>query len=389
MKRFTKSILSLTVTATLIHCGDALRAESAAGNQTPANLVPERLPLVQRATHLIGLAIHDRRNHEIGRIDDLVINLGSGQVLGAMAAPAHIYGDFHVFIPAGSFASAGGDQAILGGERTNLTAEPCVTREAADSPDFSKKIAETYTRFGATPIWKEQDCPRGFTRFSRLSGFKIRNRAHESLGQAADLMVDLAAARIVFLVASLDGAGHNYYAAPPSALSLDPDDSALLLAVDKAALARVAQNGDFIWAQMDNPNWVAATCHLYGQDPGFALTAPAPVSTAASENLFPKIEGSSTTIRIVKPATFSDAELARNIMAAIVHEGLEAPFAKNQVQVTTARAGLPCAARPPARTRRPGCAPSPKKWLVPPTWMTKSKSRNSRPRPAGGTSRAL
>ena len=106
MKRFTKNILSLTVTATLIHCGDTLRAESAAGNQTPANLVPERLPLVQRATHLIGLAIHDRQNHEIGRIDDLVINLGSGQVLGALAAPAHIYGDFHVFIPAGSFASA-------------------------------------------------------------------------------------------------------------------------------------------------------------------------------------------------------------------------------------------------------------------------------------------
>ena len=310
-------------------------AESSAGLHEPAAAVPERLAFVQRATHLIALPIHDRQDHEVGRIEDFVINLGSGQILGVLAAPPHIYGDFRVFIPAASFVSAGDDRAVLTGDRTNLLAEPCVSREVFESPDFSKKIVEAYTRFGATSVWKDQDGPRGFIKFSQVSGFKIRNRSQENLGQAADLILDLPAGRIVFLVASLDTAGHSFYAVPPSALDLDPQDSTLVLSADKAPLAKAAQSSNFIWAQMNNPNWATATYRLYGQEPGI-IAPPQPDSApVVSENLFPKIEGSSMTVRIVKPPTYSDSELTRKIMAAIVNEAVGASLTENKVQVTT------------------------------------------------------
>jgi uncharacterized protein YrrD len=315
-------------------------AEPAATDQNATALAPERLAFVQRATQLTGLPIRDRQNIEIGRIDDLVLDLGAGQVLGVLAAPVHIYGDYHVFIPAAAFSSATSDRAILNSDRTNFTAEPCITRDVSDSPDFAKKIAEAYTRFGAAPIWKEQDGPHGFTRFTKVAGLKMRNRSQENLGQAADLIVDLPSGRIVFLVASLDATGHSFYAVPPSALNLDPQDSALVLNADKASLAKAAQSGDFIWAQMSNPNWAAAMYRLHGQQPGFAAQPPPQAATTpntSSENLFQKIEGDTTTVRIAHPPNYSDDELTRTVSAAIANESIGASPADNRIQVTTAQ----------------------------------------------------
>jgi uncharacterized protein YrrD len=337
MKRLAK-LPWLLLLATILHLSCFAEPEPSA--QKPAAIAPERLAFVQRATQLTGLPIRDRQNNEIGRIDDLVLDLGAGQVLGVLAAPAHVYGDYHVFIPAAAFSSATSDRAILNSDRTNFTAEPCITRDVSGSPDFSKKIAETYARFGAEPMWKDQDGPHGFTKFSKVAGLKMRNRAQESLGQAADLIVDLPSGRIVFLVASLDSARPSFYAAPPSAIELDPQDSTLVVNADKASLAKAAQSGDFIWAQMNNPNWAAAMYRLYGQPSGFAAQPspqPAAAPNTSSENLFPKIEGDSTTIRMTHPPNYSDDELTRTVSAAIANESVGASPVDSRIQVTTAQ----------------------------------------------------
>ena len=315
-------------------------AEPAATDEKPTAFAPERLAFVQRATQMTDLPIRDRQNNDIGRIDDLVLDLGAGQVLGVLAAPAHIYGDYHVFIPAAAFSSATSDRAILNSDRTNFTAEPCITRDVSDSPDFSKRIAEAYTGFGAAPIWKDQDGPRGFTKFSKVAGLKMRNRSQENLGRAADMIVDLPSGRIVFLVASFDSVQPGFYAAPPRAIELDPQDSALVVNADRASLAKAAQSGDFIWAQMNNPNWAAATYRVYGQQPRFAAQPPPQPAAAAntsSENLFPKIEGDSTTVRITHPPNYSDDELTRNVSAAIANESIGASLADSRIQVNTAQ----------------------------------------------------
>jgi sporulation protein YlmC with PRC-barrel domain len=299
-------------------------AATAPSNPVPLGSMTDRLQQSQRFSRLLGRAVVDRDGRKLGRIDDLVVDPAAGQVFCVRVAPAEVYGDFHVLVPARSFTAAGAEfGAALGGGQTNLMSAPQVPNEMTNADALAKAVKASYAYFGETAPWDEKGTSPSLIRCSGLIGMPVRNTVAGDLGAVRDLTVDLPGGRIFFIAASLDGTDAGLYAVPPGVVSLDREKGALVLDAARAKIAFAAQQGGYIWEQMLNPAWAAATYRLYGQEPEFGSATAAVGAGTESENLFPKIAGSDVTVRIVKPAPESDAQITRDIVAEAALEKLD------------------------------------------------------------------
>jgi sporulation protein YlmC with PRC-barrel domain len=302
----------------------------------------DRLQQSQRFSRLLGRAVVDRDGRKLGRIDDLVVDPASGRVFCLRVAPAGVYGDFHVLVPSPSFTAARAEfGAALGGNQTNLMSAPQVPNEVTNAEALANAVTNSCAYFGQPAPWGANGSPASLIRCSGLIGMPVRNTVNGDLGTVKDLTVDLPGGRIFFIVASFDGTDAGLYAVPPGAVSLDRDKGALVLDAARAKITFAAQQGGFIWEQMLSPAWAAATYRLYGQEPDFGQGPTEAAAGAESPNLFPRIEGSEMTVRIVKPAAESDGRITRDIVAAAAMEHVDG----DGLQITTLNGRVTLAGR--------------------------------------------
>ncbi len=281
----------------------------------------------QRFSVMKGLGVFDRDGEKLGRIDDVVADVGSGRVLCARVAPARVYGDFHVLIPAECFAASEVTGAVLGCAQTNLLGAPRLGNAVTNSDAIAKAVTEAYAYFG-------QGCPdvtntsAAVVRCSQLTSAPIQDRAGHDFGKVSDLMVDLAGGRLFFVVGFLDGPSGGLYAAPPTALNWDCAKGRLVLGNVEPKAVYASEGREFIWSEMANPAWAGETYRRYGREAefGWAGVASGPVMAegqAESENLFAPVMDSDVTVRMVKPVMRSDGEMTRDLLAAVMRERLD------------------------------------------------------------------
>jgi uncharacterized protein YrrD len=326
---------------------EAPNTPSPAAFVAPSSAVPlrsmtDRLQQSQRFSRLLGRSVVDSEGQKLGRIDDLIVDPASGRVFCVRVAPVEVYGDFHVLVPARSFTAAGADfGAALGSGQTNLMSAPQVPNEMTNAQALAKAVTNSCAYFGEPPPWDAHGSLPPLIRCSGLIGMPVRNTVNGDLGAVRDLTVDLPGGRIFFIVASLDGTEAGLYAVPPGAASLDREQGALMLDAARAKISFAAQQGGFIWEQMLNPAWAAATYRLYGQEPDFGQGPIEAAPGAESANLFPRIEGSDVTVRIAKPAVETDGQITRDIVAAAAMEQLNG----NDLRITTLNGRVTLAGR--------------------------------------------
>jgi hypothetical protein len=105
---------------------------------------------------------------------------------------------------------------------------------------------------------------------SDLIGMRIRNSQGERIGRLTDLVLELKEGRIVFAVISTGGflgIGAKATALPPGLLSLDPEENALLLELDREQLEKAPSFEGNNWPELAVNDWVEATYHFYGEAP--------------------------------------------------------------------------------------------------------------------------
>jgi hypothetical protein len=188
--------------------------------------------------------------------------------------------------------------------------------------------------FKVSPMANATGGSRKLLRARRLAGLPVKNEPGENLGSLTDLMIDLPTSRIFFAVISYGGTNGIPYATPPTALTLDTLHTALMLEMDRTQLVEFLQHGDFVWTDMANPRWVAATYREFSQGAGLDSSLAAALDPG-DENLFPKVADSDITVRIVKPHHLTDSEITQKIVEAMVREGLGEAFADKQIQIMT------------------------------------------------------
>ena len=101
-----------------------------------------------------------------------------------------------------------------------------------------------------------------------LKGLKVRNRANEDLGKIDELMIHLDSGKIAYAVLSFGGIlgiGDKLFAVPWNALSLDRDSNDFILDVPKKRLEDAPGFDKDNWPDMANPDWGENIHKFYGQ----------------------------------------------------------------------------------------------------------------------------
>ncbi|MBZ0155660.1 MAG: PRC-barrel domain-containing protein [Alphaproteobacteria bacterium] len=107
-------------------------------------------------------------------------------------------------------------------------------------------------------------------RGSKFIGMDVKNRAGEDLGDIEDVMIDLTAGRIAYVVLSFGGflgLGDKFFAVPPDVFEYSAVDDSLILNVDKNSLENAPGFDKENWPDMADRTWGAGIYSYYGSNP--------------------------------------------------------------------------------------------------------------------------
>lgn len=105
---------------------------------------------------------------------------------------------------------------------------------------------------------------------STLIGDKVNNPQDVHLGTLKDIMIDLDSGRIAYAVLSYGGIlgfGDKLFAVPWNALTLDAENHAFILAVDKNKLQQAEGFDPDDWPDMADQSWSRRVHDFYGTQP--------------------------------------------------------------------------------------------------------------------------
>lgn len=105
-----------------------------------------------------------------------------------------------------------------------------------------------------------------------LIGDDVRNLEGENLGEIEDIMIDVEAGRIAYAVLSFGGflgIGDKLFAVPWSAMTLDIDEKAFILDIDKEMLEDAPGFDKDDWPETisEDDTWLLTVYEYYEREP--------------------------------------------------------------------------------------------------------------------------
>jgi len=232
---------------------------------------------VFRTGDIVGLAVKNKQGENLGKIDDLVIDLKSGDVR-------------YVALSYGSVAGIGGKLFAVPWEKmTFVMGEPNNRNSRHFLMDVSKNHLENSEGFDssrwpnvADPQWaasidkhfniERKHEPTATTgerarvayetvfRASKIKGMDVRNDANENLGSVDELVIDVTKAKVKYLALSFGSiftGGNKLFAVPLSHCTLTHanDKTFIKLSVSRDALKNAPGFDKNNWPDTANPNW--------------------------------------------------------------------------------------------------------------------------------------
>jgi len=232
---------------------------------------------VEKATRLIGEEIRNNRDRTIGRVEEIVFDLASGRVLYAAVSA----GDFTgmtgrvAAIPAGAFKRPSG-QWRVDADKQKLLDAPQYSNAADRQPemrgrDFIRKVHE---HFEQNVWWEGEDSAGQFANARKAGGLKgteVVDRSGRKIGDIEEVLIDLAAGRVVFVVLSPDraaglGSG-QLYALPPGTLAAGGKN--LVATIDQKKLASAPHFPGDKWPDLSEPGLASRIYRHYGRQAYF------------------------------------------------------------------------------------------------------------------------
>ena len=290
--------------------GSSLSVTGWAGNAAWP-LDPSRLGLLKETSILLGQPIRNTEGKTLGKVDDLLVDLGSSQVIVALVSGGN---GQTTPVPAMSIPRVYRDYAELPVDKKIFGSAPRLPALSPAGTTQMKSLVESFRYFSQ----KEPELPAApgeLISASRLLGARLFSQANEPLGEIKDIMVDVPLGRIVYLVvAPAASPAGDYYVVPPVSVRADAANRALVLQFDRAHFAAGPRFQKDFGSDISFPQLAFAVQQHYRLQPVAATgtnNASAVAMAAASAPAAP---------------ARSDRELTRAVLAEIVHEsnGLEA-----------------------------------------------------------------
>jgi sporulation protein YlmC with PRC-barrel domain len=269
-----------------------------------------RLGLISKTTALIGRKVLTRQENSLGRVDDLVLDLSTGQAVAVLVSAGP---DEHLTpVPARSFWTASRNKILVSTDQKTFESAPHFPKADSMLALEAGRLAESFRHFGQKAPEPPAPGSDGYCSAAGLAALRLVSQTKEPLGQVAEIMVDVPVGRIAYLViqpAVGIGSSNDLYVVPPQSVRADAAGRSLVLNADPAYfLAGPYFQRDFP-AEMSRPEVTAAMLLHYNVQPGLPGEADPTHQQVRA--------------RIETPGAPADAPAARSdqeITAAIVTE---------------------------------------------------------------------
>ena len=349
------ALLAAVSLGTLLSAGCAAKPQTSArasispatGNQATPGAAPDplqlnttssldavRLGLVNRTTALIGKKVLTRDEKSLGKVEDLILDLSTGQVVAVLISAGG--GDQLTPVPARSFWTASKSKVLLSTDRKTFeSASRCPKADLTQTLEASR-LNESFLHFGQRAPEVPAAGSGGFCSAVGLVAMRLVSRTNEPLGQIEDIMVDVPVGQIAYLViqpAAGTGSPSTLYVVPPQSVRIDATGPSLALKADQAHfLAGPHFQRDF-WTDMARPELVAAMLQHYDLQPE-ASDQPDPTRQPARTRI--ETPGAPSQA----PPARTDQEITTAIVTEIVRNDHAFPTREFKITTTQGRVTL-------------------------------------------------
>jgi sporulation protein YlmC with PRC-barrel domain len=242
------------------------------------NTAGNQISHVERAHKILGKEIKNGRGDDIGKISDLVVDLESGRLLYAIVdVNGGVPGGNRVTIPPGKFSTDSANNLIVKVDKANLASAPHFDKNRAAELNSVNFVREVYQHFDQQPWWENpgSTSSRNFGNVhlvSQLMGMDVKTVSNENLGKVKNLVVDVPAGRVLYVVFSPAGdlgANDTVYLMPPNAFTVGQDTKTLVTGVEKGKLQGAPHFSSNQWPDVTNSSYASKIYQYYGKQPYF------------------------------------------------------------------------------------------------------------------------
>jgi len=241
-----------------------------------------------RASQLIGDSVVDNQNQNIGRIEDLAVNLLTGRVTFAILnADDKLYP-----IPLRLIQPRAADQAVLNISQNRLQSLPTLDKANWPQTINERLVNAVHQSLGLQPEFgyagfqaeggpqpgvpqTQPAAPGGMMqpgavpirKATDLVNQSVSNPQGENLGTIKDLVIDPQRARLAYVVVAFTNLGDKLLAVPWDAFTMQQGQ--IMLNIDQNRLQQ-AQHLTFTqdnWPDMTNPQWMQSAAEFWGTMP--------------------------------------------------------------------------------------------------------------------------
>ena len=129
--------------------GQSQSPQSSPPREYAYGYLAQRLGAAQKAVELPGMVVRDRNGHRLGKIEDLLLSLNDGRVVGAVIRPGGIFRHekYTLAIPAKCFFMIYDNDAVLNLDKSSLTNAPRFIATGNEPAALSRLLAESCAHF--------------------------------------------------------------------------------------------------------------------------------------------------------------------------------------------------------------------------------------------------
>jgi sporulation protein YlmC with PRC-barrel domain len=250
-----------------------------------------------QASEIIGKQVKNTQDEDLGKLQEFIVNLDSGDVPYAIIAHGGALGvgRTKTAVPFDSLrCSSDGKTLMLSATKEQLQAASKTASgqwaSAADAewaksvdgfygqPTFARERFDPERRFDRTTVrsratdQKTSELKASQFKASELIGKEVRNTQDESLGKIQELIVNLDSGDVPYAIIAHGGAlgvGRTKTAVPFDSVKCSSDGKTLMLSATKEQLQAASKTPSGQWASAADAEWAKSVDGFYGQ-PSFA-----------------------------------------------------------------------------------------------------------------------
>lgn len=237
----------------------------------PSHAQVGSLAHAERAANLYGRQLITSDNQQVGKVENLIVDLESEHVLFVVVQAAR----GNVAVPPQLIGQTTGNTVHLNVTKQKLEGAPQFN--SSQDPAQASFAYRVYQYFGQNAWWQGSTAPdqgsfHNVHKLNQLIGMNVQNVNNQPIGKISNVVVDLPQGRLLYVVFSPNSnmnLGNNLYAMPADAFTLSSDHSHLVTGIDQQKLAGAPHFDKNSWPNLTDATFASQVYQYYGKQAYF------------------------------------------------------------------------------------------------------------------------